>query len=65
MSIVTPTNPTQSYIMHKLDGDQCQFNQMCSGLNCEVSMPSGATVVLPVDDRDTVRRWIAQGAMDN
>ncbi len=65
MALVTPSDPTQSYLMHKLDGDQCQYTQMCSGEDCESAMPSGATVVLPVDQRDTVRRWIAQGAMNN
>jgi hypothetical protein len=62
MPLVTPSNPNESYLMHKLDGDQCQYTSMCSNDNCQNTMPSGVTVVLPVSERDTVRRWIAQGA---
>ena len=65
MLLVTPGDGSASYLMHKLDGDQCQFEMMCANQDCEVSMPSGAGSVLPVTPRDTVRRWIAQGAADN
>jgi hypothetical protein len=63
MKLVTPGDPANSYLMHKLDGDQCQFDTSCTGQDCQHSMPSGETVVLAVPLRDTVRRWIAQGAL--
>ena len=61
---VTAHDPTTSYLMHKLDGDQCQFESSCVGNDCLQSMPFG-DMLLSDDMRDTVRRWIAQGAADN
>jgi hypothetical protein len=51
--------------MHKLDGDQCQFDSQCSGGSCLSLMPSGGSELLPVANRDLLRRWIAQGAANN
>ena len=65
MPFVTAGDPEQSYLMHKMDGDQCQFNQQCVAPGCMASMPYGATMALPVAYRDLVRRWIAQGAQDD
>jgi hypothetical protein len=69
---VKPGDPTASYLMNKMDGDQCLYDPDCTmdptlGTNCAdagATMPytSGA---LPVATRDTVRRWIAQGAQNN
>jgi len=64
MPYVTAGDPTKSYLMHKMDGDQCQFDAQCAGASCLATMPNGG-VVLPVPQRDVVRRWIAQGALDN
>jgi len=64
MSLVAAGDPTHSFLMHKLDGDQCQFDTACVGGSCMLTMPFG-TAQLSADDRDTVRRWIAQGANDN
>ena len=60
---VTAADPSQSYLMHKMDGDSCGLAG-CDGGLCAVSMPSGADL-LPAATRDVVRRWIAQGAPDN
>jgi hypothetical protein len=65
MPLVTAGDPANSYIMHKLDGDQCQLDSRCSDGSCMAMMPSGATQPLPVETRDTLRRWIAQGAGDD
>ncbi len=60
MPIITPSDPSQSYLMHKIDGDACK---LCSGA-CGKSMPNNSPV-MSVDRRDVIRRWIAQGAKDN
>jgi hypothetical protein len=70
MNIITAGDPENSYLMHKLDGDQCQFSANCDGTknatfaNCGVQMPFNGPY-LSQDQRDTVRRWIAQGAKSN
>jgi hypothetical protein len=60
---VTPSSDANSYIMHKLDGDQCMVADKCSGNDCERTMPFDGQ--LPPETRDIVRRWIAQGAPNN
>ncbi len=64
MKFVTATNLAQSYLMHKVDNDQCQFDTECVGQDCLRQMPFG-DVVLPAETRDVLRRWIAQGAENN
>lgn len=61
MPFVTPGDPSQSYLMHKMDGDLCTLT--CKG-SCLAPMPQGSPA-LPADKRLVVRRWIAQGAKDN
>jgi hypothetical protein len=61
MSYVTPGDPAESYVMHKIDGDQCTLVARCGGGDCGTSMPE-AKDLMAIRDRDTVRRWIAQGA---
>jgi hypothetical protein len=65
MSFVTPSDPARSYLMHKLDGDQCMYDAQCTTADCQHSMPSDLEILIPVTERDIVRRWIAQGAQDN
>jgi hypothetical protein len=65
MNFVTAGDPSMSYLMHKLDGDQCVYEQSCIGGDCMHSMPSDSPVTLAVSTRDIVRRWIAQGAPNN
>jgi hypothetical protein len=74
MNLVTPDDPVHSFLMHKLDGDQCTLAQQCadSGISsltngptpCGNDMPNGAPT-LPAAVRDAVRAWITQGAANN
>ena len=64
MPFVTASDPSKSFLMHKMDGDQCTLNAQCVNADCLQTMPQGSDA-LPVDRRDVVRRWIAQGAQDN
>jgi hypothetical protein len=64
MPYVTASDPTKSYLMHKLDWDACQYAAECTVAACGADMPNGGAQ-LPVATRDTVRRWIAQGAGDD
>jgi hypothetical protein len=70
MNLVTAGDPAQSFLMHKMDGDQCTLiaNCMVPGSyrpNCGVFMPYQAPSILDVATRDVVRRWIKQGAQGN
>jgi hypothetical protein len=65
MNLVEAGDPTQSFLMHKLDGDQCNLVAACAAsqtnyTNCGTGMPY-LNSALPAATRDTVRRWIAQG----
>jgi hypothetical protein len=67
--IVKASDPGNSYLMHKLDGDQCLFMAGCAKgqtqyTDCGQMMPYSSPA-LATDVRDTVRRWIAQGAQNN
>jgi len=61
MPFVTPGDPSKSFLMHKIDGDNCTLNAQCVGGDCLGSMPDRSDL-LTVADRDIVRRWILQGA---
>jgi hypothetical protein len=61
MPYVTAGEPGNSFLMHKMDADLCSLDAACSGGSCQRPMPYDVGV-LPVDQRDIVRRWIAQGA---
>ena len=50
--------------MRKLDGSQCVLDAQCKGGSCQESMPKGDGL-LDLATRDTVRRWIAQGAKND
>jgi len=64
MPFVTPGDPRQSYLMRKMDGSQCALDGQCTGGSCKDSMPKNDDV-LPLETRDIVRRWIAQGAKND
>ena len=64
IKIITAGDPKNSYLMHKMDADQCTLNAACTGGDCLSSMPQGSDP-LPPASRDVVRRWIAQGALEN
>lgn len=63
MMYVNPGDPSRSYLMHKLDGDQCTLSDKCVSNDCKDTMPQGGS--LSLDDRDMIRRWIYQGAAPN
>jgi hypothetical protein len=63
MPYITAGDPANSYVMHKLDGDQCMFAEACANHTCNETMPRDGQ--LPVETRDILRRWIAQGAQNN
>jgi hypothetical protein len=70
MNLVTAGDPDNSYLMHKLDYDQCQYSTTCNAtknptfLNCGIGMPYQSGI-LDQPTRDNFRRWIAQGAKNN
>jgi hypothetical protein len=64
MPFITPGNPDQSYLMHKIDGTQCAFDAQCAGSTCQDSMPKNESL-LDVPTRDIIRRWITQGAKND
>ena len=64
MNYVTPGDPRNSYMMRKMDSSQCVLDAQCTGGSCQDSMPKNSDP-LDVGQRDTVRRWIQQGALDN
>ncbi|HEX4454495.1 MAG TPA: hypothetical protein VH143_26720 [Kofleriaceae bacterium] len=64
MNFVTVPDPAHSFLMLKLDGDQCMYNGMCAGGSCDEAMPQTGGQ-LDSDDRDKIRRWIYQGAMND
>jgi len=70
MNLVTAGDPAQSYLMHKLDDDQCTLAPECMkggspSTDCGWFMPYRADAPLPFQVRDAVRRWIAQDAPNN
>jgi hypothetical protein len=74
MEIVKAGDPAKSFMMYKLDGDPnatdmssevtCTTLTCASGSTCGLAMPSGGPQ-LSSEDRDTIRRWIAQGAKND
>jgi hypothetical protein len=64
MPLVTASDPKNSFLMHKMDGDLCALESRCKDNNCGRSMPLDSPV-LDEATRMKVRRWIAQGAKDN
>jgi hypothetical protein len=64
MDLVKPGDPRESFLMRKLDGSQCVLDSQCTGGTCGDSMPRQEET-LPLEDRDTIRRWIAQGAKND
>lgn len=61
---VVPGDPGKSFLMRKVDGDQCTLAAACEKGSCGDTMPLG-NPLLPVAERDVIRRWIAQGAKDD
>jgi len=61
MNLVQPGDPTNSWLIQKLEGAQCGFDSACVGGSCGESMPR-SNDLLSVDERDLFIRWIRQGA---
>lgn len=64
MLLIDPEHPAKSFWMHKIDHTLGCPDVECAAGGCGEKMPKGAPM-LEQKDRDTVRRWIAQGAEDN
>ena len=64
MPFVSAGDPRNSYLMRKMDASQCAIDAQCTGASCQASMPQNEES-LPVETRDIVRRWIAQGAKND
>ena len=64
MMLVKPGDPNASFLMKKLDGSHCVLDKQCVGGTCGDQMPNKETQ-LTVEERDKVRRWIAQGAKND
>lgn len=66
MAIVKTGDPEHSFLMHKIDGTlSCDALACAADQGCGTPMPQGAKELLPLHERDTIRRWIAQGAKNN
>jgi hypothetical protein len=71
VALVEPGDPAQSFLMLKVDGCHDSAGLACkpqpkskSGAQCGDRMPQGSTPACP-EDRDVIRRWIAQGAKND
>jgi hypothetical protein len=75
MNIVTAGDPMNSFMMYKLDGSfpttptngnevTCSTLACVATMTCGEAMPNGGPA-LSSTTRDTIRRWIAQGAKNN
>lgn len=74
MQIVKPADPANSVLMHKIDGCQNDRGLSCTlrpadgpetSAACGDPMPPPSYPGLCEGDVEVVRRWIAQGAMNN
>ena len=71
MPIVTQGSPEQSFLMHKVDGCHNDLGLSCTVQDgaktsgaCGDPMPQSSDALCQ-DERDVIRRWIAQGAKNN
>lgn len=64
LSIIEPGKPDKSFLLYKLDGASCASLPCAAKKTCGVSMPQG-NPLLEGEKRDTIRRWIAQGAKND
>lgn len=64
MAFVKPGDPRNSFLMRKVDASQCVLDPQCVDKTCGEAMPKDEGT-LPIETRDTIRRWIAQGAKND
>lgn len=65
MAIVEPGDPEQSFLMYKVDGKlECGALACAEDASCGDAMPLSSGT-LDEAERDTIRRWIAQGAAND
>jgi hypothetical protein len=75
MDLIAPGDPANSYLMHKMDNDQCTLSAQCNAGTLGSKIPNCGNAMPPVPasmppklssaTRDIVRAWIHQGAQDN
>ena len=76
MAIVAPGDEARSFLIAKIHGCQNERGLSCtqqstSAVRCEsnpcgdIMPPVGEEVVITPEQRDLLRRWVAQGALDN
>jgi len=67
MLLIDPGHPELSFLMFKLDGVECDALTCAKGAKntCEDLMPLGNTKPMDASKRDTIRRWIKQGAKND
>lgn len=63
LALVVAGSPDESFLMFKLDGDFCSIESRCPD-GCGEPMPKDGEL-LDVGMRNAIRRWIAEGALDN
>jgi hypothetical protein len=67
MLVVQASSPKDSFLMHKIDGDQACVDIACNPIStgkCGETMPQRSTP-LEADAAGVIRDWIAQGAANN
>ena len=67
MKLVAPSDPANSFLMHKVDGDQCTLAAACANSafrDCGQQMPWNSGTI-EATSADAIRAWIAQGAQNN
>jgi hypothetical protein len=72
MDLVVPGDPANSFLMHKIDGcfegmeSVCEVQSTDTDCNnpCGDRMPASSDA-MRAEERDMIRRWIAQGALDD
>jgi hypothetical protein len=64
---IVPGNPTDSYVMHKLNGSGPNGAPLCSEAGApSVQMPpSDSLFTLSAADKNLIQQWITEGALDN
>ena len=64
MDRIEPGDPSLSFLMHKLDGTQTNFNAQCVGGSCGATMPLNQPQ-LTQGERVAIRLWITNGAVND